>query len=90
MTLEDALATLFTKSRLSAEDESDFRNAFQAALDTGDFGGVDALLRVYARLGTGPDTTALQDFAVDLTAVSEMAAKLAPIAALVIEIAPFL
>lgn len=90
LTADDAVATLLTKARLGPDDEADFRATFQAAVESGDTGGLEALMRVYARAGTGPDTTALQDFAADLALVEDVAGKLGPIVALVIEIAPFL
>ena len=90
MTVDDALATVLAKSRLGLDDEADFRATFQVALDSGDVGGFETLMRIYARAGTGPDTTAWQDFVADLSIASDVAEKVGPIVALIIEIAPFL
>jgi len=82
VTFDEAFTKLLMKSRLTPQDEADLRDAFE-----NDPGGVETLIRVYARDGIGPDTTAWQDFATDLSLVEEGAAKLAPLITLIISIA---
>jgi len=85
MTLDEALARLVPKTRLTETDVSDLRNVIE--YEDGNPGGLATIMREYARLGLVPDTTAWQDFAADLGEVEDAAQKLGPLIGIIIAVA---
>ena len=84
MTLDDAITEIVKTTPLLPEDISDLIDA------ANDPGGIETLMRVYARRGRGPDLSGWQQTAAILSTVVDIAGKLAPLISVIMQVAPLL